>query len=217
MLVYAIFSKDDLLIDCTLTKTSDVLMLAPEEIKKLQMELCTEKGEHAFGKLYMALMPNLLQFALSIIKNKELAEEIVSDVFIKIWQNREFLSGIENFKLYLFISTKNTALNYLSRHFRKDVLSLDEMTISTASVNYNPEQILITSELINRINAAISMLPSRCKLIFKMAKEDGLKYNEIAQLLNISVKTIDNQLAIAVKKIGKAISFDLKKEPHKQI
>ena len=190
-------------------------MLAITEIKKLQKELVTENAEHAFSQLYMALMPNLLQFAQSIIKKKELAEEIVSDVFIRIWQNKEFISEIENLKLYLFISTKNTALNYLSRHYRKNVLSLDEMNIPVSSVNYNPEQILITSELINRINSAISMLPSRCKLIFKMAKEDGLKYAEIAQLLNISVKTIDNQLAIAVRKIGKAISFDFKKEPHK--
>ena len=190
-------------------------MLAITEIKKLQKELITENAEHAFSQLYMALMPNLLQFAQSIIKKRELAEEIVSDVFIRIWQNREFISEIENLKLYLFISTKNTALNYLSRHYRKNVLSLDEMNIPVSSVNYNPEQILITSELINRINSAISMLPSRCKLIFKMAKEDGLKYAEIAQLLNISVKTIDNQLAIAVRKIGKAISFDFKKEPHK--
>lgn len=188
-------------------------MLVFEEIKYLQKRIAVESDEQALGQLYMAFMPNLLQFAQSIIKNKELAEEIVSDVFIKIWQNREHLKGVENFKLYLYISTKNTALNYLSRHFRKDVLSLDDINITLASVNYNPEQILITSELINRINATITMLPARCRLIFKLAKEDGLRYNEIAQLLNISVKTIDSQMAIAVKKIGKAISFNLKKEP----
>ena len=183
-----------------------------EEIKNLQKRIYLESDEKAFGQLYMAFMPNLLQFALSIIKNKELAEEIVSDVFIRVWQNRDNLSTIENLRLYLYISTKNTSLNYLSRHFRKEVVSLDEMTVATSAVNYNPEQILITSELVNRINAAIAMLPTRCKLVFKLAKEDGLKYNEIAQLLNISVKTIDNQMAIAVKKIGKAINFDLKNE-----
>ena len=71
---------------------------------------------------------------------------------------------------------------------------------------------MITSEVINRINTAIAMLPPRCKLIFKLVKEDGLRYNDIAELLNISVKTIDNQMVIAVKKIGKAINFDLKAE-----
>ena len=71
---------------------------------------------------------------------------------------------------------------------------------------------MITSEVINRINTAIAMLPPRCKLIFKLVKEDGLRYNDIAELLNISVKTIDNQMVIAIKKIGKAINFDLKAE-----
>jgi RNA polymerase sigma-70 factor (ECF subfamily) len=186
-------------------------MLTFEEIIYLQKKITVDSDEKAFGQLYMAFMPKLFQFSQSIIKNKELAEEIVSDVFIRVWQNREHLSSIENFKLYLYVSTKNTALNYLSRHFRKDVLSLDDITVTPASVNYNPEQILITSELINRINTVISLLPVRCKLIYKLAKEDGLRYSEIAQLLNISVKTIDNQMSIAVKKIGRAISFDLKK------
>jgi RNA polymerase sigma-70 factor (ECF subfamily) len=186
-------------------------MLVAEELKYLQRKICVESDEHAFGQVYMALMPNLLQFAQSIIKNKELAEDIVSDVFVTIWKNRQKLGEVQNFKLYLYVSTKNTALNYLSRHFRKDVLSIDEIKVDCPSVNVTPEQALITSELVNRINASIAMLPPRCKLIFKLAKEDGLKYSEISQLLNISVSTIDNQMAIAVKKISTAIGFDLKK------
>lgn len=187
-------------------------MLTIEEIKDLQKKIAVADDQNAFGQLYVAFMPRLFQFAQSIIKSKELAEEIVSDVFLKIWQNRVNLQNIDNFKLYLYISTKNTAFNYLSRHFRREVVSLDEMSLSLSSISYNPEQMLITSEVINRINSAIAMLPPRCKVIFKLVKEDGLKYNEIADLLNISVKTIDSQMAIAVKKIGNAINFDLKKE-----
>ena len=183
-----------------------------DDIKELQRKIAVENNQHAFGQLYMAYMPNLLQFAQSIIKNRELAEEIVSDVFIKIWQNREGLVNIENFQLYLYKSTKNTSFNYLSRHFRKNTVSLDEMSFTISTLSYNPEQLLITSEVVNKINNTIQMLPPRCKLIFKLVKEDGLKYNEIAHLLNISVKTIDSQMAIAVKKIGNAINFNLKKE-----
>jgi RNA polymerase sigma-70 factor (family 1) len=183
-----------------------------DDIKELQKKIAVENNQHAFGQLYMSYMPNLFQFAQSIIKNRELAEEIVSDVFIKIWQNREELVRIENFRLYLYKSVKNTSFNYLSRHFRKNTVSLDEMSLSISNLSYNPEQLLITSEMVNKINNTIQLLPPRCKMIFKLVKEDGLKYNEIAQLLNISVKTIDNQMAIAVKKIGNAINFNLKKE-----
>ena len=187
-------------------------MLAKDEIEILQNKIATQNDQNAFGQLYIAFMPSLVQFAQSILKNKELAEEVVSDVFIKIWQNRGQLLHISNFKLYPYVSTKNTAFNYLSRHFRKEVVSLDEMSLSLSSISYNPEQMMITSEVINRINTAIAMLPPRCKLIFKLVKEDGLRYNDIAELLNISVKTIDNQMVIAIKKIGKAINFDLKAE-----
>lgn len=188
-------------------------MIKPEEIKELQFKIAENNDDHAFGQLYMALINNLQKFAYSIIKNKELAEEIVSDVFIKIWQNRAQLVKIENLKLYLYISTKNTALNYLSRHFRKEVISLDEMSLNIVAVSYNPENLMITREAVNKIEFAIQNLPLRCRLIFKLAKEDGLKYNDIAKLLNISVNTIDNQMAIALKKISSSINFDFKNNP----
>jgi RNA polymerase sigma-70 factor (ECF subfamily) len=188
------------------------IMITSQEVKDLQLKISQYADQHAYAQLYMAYMPYLLKFANSIIKNNELAEEIVSDVFIKIWQNRAEIGRIENFKLYLYISTKNTALNYLSRHFRKEIISLEEMSFNTIMSPYNPEQLLITSEAVKKINHEIHRLPARCKLIFKLVKEDRLQYNEIARLLNISVKTIDNQMAIALKKISSAINFDLKKE-----
>lgn len=187
-------------------------MLSTEETRGLQAQIAEHNDQQAFGRLYMAYMHHLLQFAHSIIKNKELAEEIVSDVFVKIWQTRKNIATIDNFKLYLYISVKNTSLNYLSRHFRKEIVSLDEISMNVPLTGYNPEQLLITSEAVKRIETEIAKLPPRCRLIFKLVKEDRLKYNDIAKLLNISVKTIDNQMAIAVKKISSAINFELSKE-----
>ncbi len=186
-------------------------MISANEIKELQYKISTTGDQHAYAQLYLAYMPYLLRFAKSIIKNNELSEEIVSDVFIKVWQNRADIGKVDNLKLYLYVSTKNTALNYLSRHFRKDVISLEEMSLNISIGTYNPEQLLITSEAVKKINLEIQKLPPRCRLIFKLVKEDRLRYNEIARLLNISVKTIDNQMAIALKKISSAINFDLKK------
>jgi len=186
-------------------------MLSAIEISNLRDKIADSNDQQAFGKLYMAFFHPLLQFADSIIKDRQLAEEIVSDVFIRIWQNRKSIHTIDNLKLYLYISTKNTALNYLSRHFRKETISIDEISINAAQVSYNPEQLLITSEAVKKIETAINNLPPRCRLIFRLVKNDGLKYNDIAELLNISVKTIDAQMAIAVKRISSSICFDLKK------
>lgn len=186
-------------------------MISSEEIKEIQKKISQLDDQQAYGQLYVAYMPYLLKFANSIIKNHQLSEEIVSDVFIKIWQNRQEIARVENLKLYMYVSTKNTALNYLSRHYRKEIISLEEMSMNTIMSPYNPEQLMITSEAVRKINDEIQKLPPRCKLIFKLAKEDKLKYSEIARLLNISVKTIDNQMATALKKISSAISFNLKK------
>ena len=188
-------------------------MLKPEEIRELQLKIAENDDGHAFGQLYMSFVHNLQKFACSIIKSRELSEEIVSDVFLKLWQTRSNLAKIENFKLYLYVSTKNTSLNYLSRHFRKEIISLDEMSLNIPALTYNPENLMITTEAVKKIEFAIQNLPLRCRLIFKLAKEDGLKYNEIANLLNISVNTIDNQMAIALKKISSAINFKFHKNP----
>lgn len=189
-------------------------MISSQEVHDLQEKISQNSDEQAYAQLYIAYMPYLLKFANSIIKNKELSEEVVSDVFIKIWQNRADIGKIENLKLYLYVSTKNTAINYLSRHFRKDIISIEEMSLNISLSPYNPEQLLITSEAVKKINVEIQKLPPKCRLIFKLVKEDRLRYNEIAGLLNISVKTIDNQMAIALKKISSAINFDLKKATH---
>ena len=69
---------------------------------------------------------------------------------------------------------------------------------------------MITAEMLRRINNAINALPPRCKLVFKLVKEDGLPYKEVADILDISIKTIDNQLAIALRKISEAINLQLK-------
>ena len=164
--------------------------------------------EQAFRQLYLLLAGSLKQFAYTIIHSKEQAEEITEDVFISLWQNKAGLTDIKNLKVYLYVATRNTSLNYLHKKSgRSNYDSIDYAHVEFAATDPNPEQIFITSEMRKRIDEVIQALPTKCKLIFKMAKEDRLKYREIADILNITVKTIDNQLAIALKKIGGAINF----------
>jgi RNA polymerase sigma factor (sigma-70 family) len=83
------------------------------------------------------------------------------------------------------------------------------MQAELTSIYFDPEQLLITAEMLGFIYKAIDQLPPKCKMVFKLAKEDGLKYREVAEVLNISVKTVENQLAIALQKIGEVVSFDI--------
>ncbi len=163
----------------------------------------------AYKELFVLYYPRLLQFSYSFTHCKESAEEIVSDVFLKIWLRRKSIPEIENLHLYLYISTKNLSINRVLKQKREKTFSLDEVKVEFESIYFNPEQLYITSEMVKRIQFAIKQLPPKCQLIFKLVKEDGLKYKQVAELLNLSVKTIESQMAIAIRKLSVCLQFDM--------
>lgn len=180
-------------------------------IHELQRRIAVYEDETAYKELFLQLGEPLKRFASTIVKSRELAEEIVSDIFVEIWVRRSSLEEIADLKMYLYISARNGALRKLQQTKKNATLSLDDFDVQLVSTINNPEEDFLTSELLQRIDAAINELPPRCKIIYKLAKEDKLKYKEIAQILNINVKTIDNQLATALRKIATAINFRLNK------
>ena len=186
-------------------------MITATTIQELQRKIARFDDQQAYKELFTSLYAYLFQFAKSLVKAKEPAEEIISDVFIKVWEKRKDLEKIENLKIYLYVSTRNCAYNYLDKQKRSATNPLDDIQADVTSLYFDPEQLLITADMLARIQKAIDQLPPKCKMIFKLAKEDGLKYKEVAEVLNISVKTVENQLAIAIQKIGSAVSFDIRK------
>lgn len=178
-----------------------------ENIRLLQQAIACFDDVQAYKQLFLLFYPSLLSFAVSIVRSKELSEEIVSDVFIKIWEKRHQLDKVENLSYYLFTAVKNKCLNGLKDQKNKESLEINDLAIEFKSFYYDPEQRLISEEIINHIQKAIQELPPRCRLIFKLVKEEGLRYKEVAELLQLSVKTVENQMSLAFKKIGTAINF----------
>jgi len=174
----------------------------------LQRQIAAEDAQ-AYKELFISYHSRLLKFAYSFTHSKESAEEIVSDVFLKIWLRRRSILEIENLHLYLYVSTKNLSINRLLKQKREKTFSLDEVKVEFESIYFNPEQLYITAEIFQRIQFAIKQLPPKCQLIFKLVKEDGLKYKQVAELLHLSVKTIESQMAIAVRKISLCLQFDM--------
>jgi RNA polymerase sigma-70 factor (ECF subfamily) len=187
-------------------------MPTADQLKEVQRSIAVYDDEKAYKELFFIFYKTLTQFAFSFVKSKEMSEEIVSDVFINIWKGRKQLEEIDNLKTYLYISTKNIALKYLLKQHKQVAIGIDSLNIELESKDIHPDQLMITSDMVTKISEAVNQLPPRCKLIYKFIKEDGLRYKEVAAILNISVKTIDNQLAIAVKKIGAAINVNLKRQ-----
>ena len=185
--------------------------MTAESLKYLQLRIARFDDQTAYKELFTFFYSPLFLFAKSIVKSKETAEEIVSDVFIRIWQKRRELEKIENLKVYLYVSARNAAINYLSLHKRGITNPLDEFHTEFTSIYFDPEQLMITADMLALIKRAIDQLPPKCKIIFKLVKEDGLRYREVAEILGISVKTVENQVAIALQKIGNTVSFDVRK------
>lgn len=183
-------------------------MIAAAKIRYLQERIAREDDTIAYKELFVSFYNSLLRFALGMVKSKEMAEEIVSDVFIAIWEKRKRIASIGNLQVYLFIAVKNTALNYLSRN-KQVVENVEESSEELRSVYIDPEQLMVTAEMVARIKTAIEQLPPKCRMIFTLVKEEELKYREVAEIMGISVKTVEAQLAIALKKIGTAVHFDI--------
>ena len=158
----------------------------------------------AFNKFYDEHFKRVFQFARYFLKSDYSAQEVTSDVFISLWNNRIHITEIENLNTYLYAITKNRAYNYYDKQSRKPEFT-NEIPIGLVAENVNPEEILITEELEKAIASAINELPERCKQVFLMAREGGLRYKDIAHFLDISEKTVQAQMITAMKKLGQAI------------
>jgi RNA polymerase sigma-70 factor (family 1) len=174
------------------------------DIVELQLRLA-QGDEAAFKTLYEYYSPRLFQFAYAIIHSREIAEEIVADVFLQIWQKRVRIGALENLNWYLYITTRNISYTYYRKLSRRRQFDFDEAVLSYYQIHATPEDILIGQEVLQVINQAINSLPPKCKLIFRLIKEENLKYKEVAELLHVTPKTVENQMGIAVRKIHEAI------------
>lgn len=165
--------------------------------------------EAKFRKLFDLYFIKLKRFATSFLKEEDLAEEAVMDVFLRVWKHRDRLDGIENLNTYLFVAVRNTCHNF----FRKEKIhftdSLDNVDVELSRYESTPEDDLISDEMLEKLNREVSELPPKCKMVFKMLREEGFSRKETAKVLGISVKTVDNQVSIAVRKIGEALGLDL--------
>jgi RNA polymerase sigma-70 factor (family 1) len=166
-----------------------------------------EGRETALAELYQLFSKKLHHFSKAITRSSEEAEEIVEDVFVKLWCDRYNILTIDNLAVYLYVSVKNRSLNAVARKAKELIKApFDDIDIEIGGLASDPYKLLITAEMMQKMQQAVESLPSRCKMIFKLIREDGLKYKEVAEILNISVNTIDVQMAIATKKICTALA-----------
>ncbi len=151
----------------------------------------------AFEQLFRKFRPGLVAFATSIIGRSNDAEELVHDVFIAIWNREANDLDPNGIKSYLFTSVKNRCLNFIKKS-KLDVTDInDESPVFDANVNAHTSMVAKESE--KRIHLLIDQLPKKCKQVFLMSRIYELSYKEIAEILEITPKTVENQISIALK------------------
>ncbi|MDO1446779.1 RNA polymerase sigma-70 factor [Rhodocytophaga aerolata] len=131
-----------------------------------------------------------------IVRDTDAAEDIVQDVFMKVWNNRQTLEINFSIKSYLYRSAINSALNYLEKN--KKQVHLEDANLLEPSGN-NVEEMLNAAEVQQRVFEATEALPPACKTIFVLSRHENMSYKEIADTLNISPKTVENQMGKALK------------------
>jgi len=180
----------------------------------LQSQVATG-DTRAFRQIFDALFSNLTKFSFSFVHSKEAATEIVDELFVQLWIKRADIMKINDLRVYLYTATKNASLNYISKKAKQIEVEPYENLIVHMTDLVSPEQIMITKEMLQKIKEAVDSLPPRCKLIFKFVREDGLSYSEVAEILGLSVKTIDAQMVIAVARIRGKLMNVIETSPNK--
>ncbi|MFC0513901.1 RNA polymerase sigma-70 factor [Mucilaginibacter angelicae] len=181
------------------------------EIKYLLNDIALNSSRASFKRLYLFYYGKLFNLAKSLVKQDELAEEITNDVFMNLWARRTSLAEINNFTYYCYTSVKNKSLTCLAKNQLKSI-NIDDVYVDVADSSATGEDKLVCEDLTKLINTALSKLSDQCRLVFKLIKEDGLKYREVADLLDISIKTVEYHMGNALKTLALGLK-DLQKMP----
>ncbi|MDH4090938.1 MAG: RNA polymerase sigma-70 factor [Cyclobacteriaceae bacterium] len=152
----------------------------------------------AFEMLFRTYYQPLCNYAYTYLQDRDEAEEIVQSTFLNIWEKRTNLAIHTGVKPYLYAMVRNACLNVLKHEKIKLQHAAMEMAVADRSVESTTRTVMAT-ELETRIHLAMDKLPEQCRLVFKLSRFEELKYGEIAEQLNISVKTVENQMGKALR------------------
>lgn len=161
-----------------------------------------EKGdEEAFGFLFRRYYVKLCTYSSLFVKEKETAEEIVMNLFVSLWENRESLGRVKSPEQYLFRSVRNRCLNWLRDS--RTALNIDDCIQDLVECDNSSIEV---RELNRFIEEAILSLPERCRMVFVNSRINHLRHKEIARAMNISTKTVEAQITKALSIIRKYIA-----------
>jgi len=172
-----------------------------EQILILQL---SKGNKAAFTRLYEIYWKQVYNFSRLYLTNQSVAEEVVQEVFVKVWESHDFIKEGENFKGLLFIITRNLIFNQHRKNVNEDFYKMTVLA-GMENTSFDLEEEIEAKNLSEYIDQLINELPLRRREIFNLSRKEHKTYKEIAELLQISEKTVENQIAEALKYLRKNI------------
>lgn len=162
------------------------------------IQLRAESGATVFENVFKSHFKSLHAYACTIVKDDVMAEEMVQNVFYKIWERKAHLSIQTSLTAYLYRAVYHESLNYI-KHQKVKTAYQSYATVRMNEQTDNAEKKILLGELEGRLRTALQELPEQCRTIFQMSRFEELKYKEIADRLGLSIKTVENQMGKALK------------------
>lgn len=161
-----------------------------------------------FSEIYDVYFPKLLRFTQTYLISEDESENIVQEIFIYLWEHRDIIETLQNLNAYLFTLAKNCCIDYFRKEMVRDIrkgslseIENRELQLKLYSLEAFDNDRLSDADIEEILNNAINRLPERCREIFIMSRLQNLRYKEIAIRLNVSPNTVENQIAIALRKL----------------
>jgi RNA polymerase sigma-70 factor (family 1) len=170
------------------------------------IELLKQSDQKAFNTLFRLYSAKVYHFSYSYLKSTAEAEEIVQDTFIKIWEKRETINTAYSFSGFVFTVAHHLILNRI-RKIRNENQCKAMLAKDGILIKNETEEKILHAELEKVQQAALTELPPRRKIIYQMIREDGMTYKQVAEQLNISVKTVESQMTEAIKHFRAKLSL----------
>ncbi len=158
-----------------------------------------------FEKLFRSSYVSLVRYAKTLLRDHDAAEEIVQELFFRLWQDRQNLRIESSLNGYLFRSVHNRSLHYIE-HQKVVSRHAGEVSAGAELTSEPVTEAIYYKELQARVAKVLERLPERCRVIFRMSRFDGLKYNEIADKLAVSLKTVEADMGKALREFRKALA-----------
>lgn len=179
--------------------------MTEQEVRRYLRQMKEENSERAFHGFYDLTYDRLFRIAFYYLRREEWAQEVVLDVFMKLWEMRDRLLAVDNIEDYCFVMVKNASLNFLEKEERRPDVDGGEPMVMEAGIGCSPEEEMIGEELFARYVKALDRLPERCREVFIRVREEKQSYAQVAEELGISVNTVDAQMQKAVKRLMAAV------------